>query len=226
MPPVPPAPDPIPALADPAAFIAANTERLTAPLVPEVKLHLATEVVPLWQMTEAELDRSGLPPPFWAFAWAGGQALARYVLDHPETVRGKRVLDFAAGCGIVGIAAKLAGARDVLCADIDPLAAAACRLNAEANGVTLEASDDDLVGVRGRDWDTVLAGDICYEQPLSTRVEAWLKTLAQDGATVLVGDPGRTYLPKGLEKITAYAVRTTRELEDTDVRNACVWRVA
>lgn len=213
-------------MGDPAAFIRANTMLHEPPLVPEVKLHLASEIVPIWQMTEEELEKSGLPPPFWAFAWAGGQALARYILDHPETVAGKRVLDFGAGSGMIGIAAMKANAASVLSADIDPFAAASIRLNAEVNGISLNVTTDDIVGSANGGWDVILIGDMCYERPLAERIETWVHSLVDGGATAYIGDPGRTYLPKsGLEKIVSYAVKTTRELEDTDVRNTSVWRV-
>ena len=211
---------------DPRGFVRANTVLARPPLVPEVALHLASEVVPLWQATEEDLEKSGLPPPFWAFAWAGGQALARFLLDNPEQVAGKRVLDFAAGSGVQGIAAALAGAARVEASEIDSFALAALALNAEANGVALTLSDDDLVGCLEADWEVVLAGDVCYERPMAGRVAAWLGALAGRGVTVLMGDPGRSYLPRaGLEKLARYAVPTTRELEDSDLRNAVVWRV-
>lgn len=211
---------------DPAAFIRANTALHEPPLVPEVKLHLASEIVPIWQMTEEELEKSGLPPPFWAFAWAGGQALSRYILDHPEIVRGKRVLDFGSGSGMIGISAMKANATSVLAADIDPFAAASIHLNAEVNGVSLDVTTDDIVGSPNQGWDVILIGDMCYERPLAERIEKWVHSLVDGGATALIGDPGRTYLPKsGLEKLISYAVKTTRELEDTDVRNTSVWRV-
>ena len=211
---------------EPRAFVRDNTRLARPPLVPEVALHLASEVVPLWQATEEDLAQSGLPPPFWAFAWAGGQALARFLLDHPDQVAGKRVLDFAAGSGVQGIAAALAGAARVEASEIDPFALAALALNAEANGVALALRGDDLVGALEADWEVVLAGDVCYERPMAGRVAAWLGALAGRGVTVLMGDPGRTYLPRaGLEKLARYAVPTTRELEDSDLRNAVVWRV-
>jgi predicted nicotinamide N-methyase len=211
---------------DPPAFIRANTTVLAAPLVPEIALHLASEAVPLWQATEEALAETGLPPPFWAFAWAGGQALARYLLDHPAAVAGKRVLDFAAGSGLAGIAAARAGAARVEAAEIDSFAATAIRLNAGLNGVTVEVIEADLLGARNPGWDLILAGDVCYDRPMAEQVHAWLETLAAGGAEVLLGDPGRTYLPKaGLERVIAYAVQTSRELEDTDVRNAVVWRL-
>lgn len=207
-------------------FIRANTAVESPPLIPEIELYLATEIVPIWQATEEELAAMGLPPPYWAFAWAGGQALARYVLDNPEIVAGKTVLDFASGSGLVAVAAMKAGAARAIAADVDPYAEAAATLNAALNGVAVEAISDDLIGAAGP-WDVVLAGDICYEQPLAERVTAWLRGLSDAGVTVLMGDPGRTYLPKaGLEWVVRYAVKTTRELEDTDVRNAVVWRLA
>ncbi len=216
---------------DPAGFIRANTVLEPTALVPELRLHQATTLVPLWEASEAELERNGVPPPYWAFAWAGGQALARYLLDNPALVAGKRVLDFGAGSGLQGLAAARAGAAAVLAVDIDPFACVAMRLNAEANGVALEVSDADWIGRDNPGWDVILAGDVCYEKPMAGRVEAWLRRLAgpdqpNGGALVLVGDPGRTYFPRqGMERITGYAVKTTREIEDTDLRNAVVWRL-
>ncbi|MFG1376905.1 class I SAM-dependent methyltransferase [Xanthobacter autotrophicus] len=211
-------------IADPLAFIRAETRLNPVPLVPEISLYMADEAVPIWQRTEEELGEMGLPPPFWAFAWAGGQALARHVLDHPETVAGRTVLDFASGSGIVGIAAMKAGAAAVTCADIDPFARAAIGLNGQANGVVLTAADHDLIGTDDG-WQTVLAGDIAYEKDLSARVFAWLLALSARGATVLIGDPGRTYLPKDrLEHLAAYAVPVTRELEDMEIKRTSVWR--
>jgi len=210
----------------PAAFIAANSEVLTPPLVPEIRLHLASEALPFWHTTEEQLAELDLPPPYWAFAWAGGQGLARYLLDQPEAVRGKRVLDIAAGSGLQGIAAMKAGAASVEAAEVDAYAAAAIGLNAALNGVAVTVRLEDLVGRPNPGWDVVLAGDICYEHALALRVSTWLTGLARDGALVLLGDPGRTYLPRcGLERVTAYAVKTSRALEDTDLRNAVVWRV-
>jgi len=210
----------------PEDFIRANTRLEAPPLVPEVKLYLASEVVPLWEATEAELAEQGLPPPFWAFAWAGGQALSRYLLDHPEVVRGRRVLDFAAGSGLQGIAAMLAGAASVEAVDIDAFACAACRLNAAANGVDIAVRQDDIVGSVNPGWDVVLAGDVCYEGPAAARITAWLRGLVAEKCLVLMGDPGRTYLPRqGLERLIAYGVKTSRELEDSDLRNAVVWKV-
>jgi predicted nicotinamide N-methyase len=212
-------------LSGPAAFVRAETRLLPVPLCPEIRLHLAEESIPLWRKTEEELAAEGLPPPFWAFAWAGGQALARYVLDDPETVRGRRVLDLAAGSGLVGIAALKAGAAAVLCADLDPFAAAAARLNAEANGVALDVTTADLVGGE-MDAEVILAGDIAYERDTAARVFAWLFELHGQGRTVLVGDPGRSYLPKDrLEAVESYEVPVTRELEDAEIKRTAVWRV-
>lgn len=207
------------------AFIRANTALMAPPHVPELRLHLADEAHGLWLKTEEELAGIGLPPPFWAFAWAGGQGLARHVLDHPQTVRGLRVLDFAAGSGLVGIAAARAGAADVLCADIDPFCHAAIRLNAAANGVTVGFTARDLVGTDGG-WDVVLAGDVFYEKPFADRLVPWLRGLAARGARVLVGDPGRAYLPRhGLQRRAVYEVPVTRALEDAEVKRTTVWEL-
>jgi predicted nicotinamide N-methyase len=211
-------------IADPIAFIRAETRLRPVPHAPELSLHVADEATELWQKTEEELGEIGLPPPFWAFAWAGGQALARYILDNPETVRGRRVLDFASGSGLVAIAAMKAGAKNVTACDIDPFAIAAISLNAEANHVTVLPVQVDLVG-SDQDWDTVLAGDICYERDLAMRVTDWLFGLSERRATVLIGDPGRSYLPTDrLEKLAVYEVPVTRSLEDADVKKTSVWR--
>ncbi len=205
-------------------FIVANTRLQRPPHTPELQLHLADEVTPIWQLTEEALEEIGLPPPFWAFAWAGGQALARYVLDNPEVVAGKRVIDFASGSGIVGIAAMRAGAAGVLCADIDAYCGAALSLNAAANGVACAFTGQDLLDEPPPAADVILAGDICYEKPLAERVMAWLGAGRAAGATVLVGDPGRSYFPRtGLQKLAEYQVETTRELEDFAVKKTCVW---
>jgi predicted nicotinamide N-methyase len=210
---------------DRAAFIRANTRLLAPRLVPEIQLYQADALVPLWRATEPELEVLGLPPPYWAFAWAGGQALARYILDHPETVAGKCVLDFGSGSGMAAIAAAKAGAAHVIAAEIDAFGRVAIALNAAANGVTLDIADADLVGRIDPAWRVVIAGDVCYEEPMAGRVEAWLKSLARQ-ALVLMGDPERTYFPaSGLDMLARYAVETTIEIEDSDLRNAAVWRV-
>ena len=213
-------------LHDPAQFIREHTILTETQLVPEISLYVASEMLPIWQMTEDEMQKVGLPPPFWAFAWAGGQALARYILDNPELVAGKRVLDFGAGSGLAGIAAALAGASQVSAAEIDPIAMFAIELNARANNVTLLPVERDIAGETAGAWDVGLAADVCYEGPASKRIVAWLDDLARAGILVLMGDPGRTYFPKsGHEKLISYAVKTTTELEDTDLRNTSVWRV-
>ena len=209
---------------DPAAFILANTRLQAVPHAPEISLWLADEVTPIWRLTEEELGEMGLPPPFWAFAWAGGQGLARWLLDHPADVAGKTVLDLAAGSGLVGVAALQAGAASVLCADIDPFCGAAVTLNAEANGVTLGFTDADLLDAPPPDVDVICAGDVFYEQPMADRVLAWLTEAAGRGTRVLVGDPLRTYFPKsGFDLLAEYAVPTTRELEDDAIKRTRVW---
>ncbi len=210
----------------PEAFVRANTAIASPSLLPEIRLHLATEVTPLWEATEETLARSNLPPPYWAFAWPGGQAVARYALDHPELVRGKRVLDFAAGTGVVGILCALAGAARVRAAEIDAFALAAINLNAALNGVSVEGVSEDLVGQDLPDIDIVLAGDICYERPMAERVTAWLRRIAATGVMVILGDPGRAYVPKeGLEFLARYDVPTSLDLEDRTLRQTTVWRL-
>lgn len=212
------------AVIDPAAFVRAQTSLAPPQLVPEIRLHLATEVTPLWRATEATLAGNDVPPPYWAFAWPGGQALARYVLDHPADVAGRRVLDFASGSGIVAIAAARAGAA-VTAADIDGFAAAAIGLNAAANGVTVAVATDDLMDAPAS-WDMVLAGDVCYEQPMATRATAWLRRLAGQGVTVLLGDPGRSYRPTdGLRELARYQVPTSLDLETRTISETVVWRL-
>jgi predicted nicotinamide N-methyase len=212
------------------AFILAHTRLLAVPHAPEIRIHVAQEATVLWQKTEEELGEIGLDPPFWAFAWAGGQGLARHVLEHPELVRGKRVLDFAAGSGLVGIAAMRAGAAHVTCADIDAYAGAAMALNARANAVMLDVVLADIVGHThrlGAGWDVVLAGDIFYDRIVADRLVGWFNALKTGGADVLVGDPGRAYLPKeGLELLATYHVPVTRELEDADIKKVGVYRLA
>lgn len=211
-------------IADREAFIRDNTRLQSPPHTPELVLHLADEITPIWRLTEEELGAMGLPPPFWAFAWAGGQAVARYVLDHPDEVASRRVIDFACGSGLVGIAARKAGAAEVLCADIDPFCAAAVALNAQANGVEAAFTGRDLLDAPPPACDVILAGDICYEKPLAERVLAWLAVAHEAGARVLIGDPGRTYFPKqGLTNLARYEVATTRELEDMEVKRTGVW---
>jgi predicted nicotinamide N-methyase len=213
-------------IADPVAFIRDNTRLMPVPHAPEIALHVAAQATPLWLKTEEELGEIGLPPPFWAFAWAGGQALARHVLDAPGLVAGKRVLDFAAGSGVVGIAAALAGAATVEAVDIDAFAVAAVGANAAANGVSVTVSCEDVVE-QDYGWDVVLAGDVCYERDMAGRVGDWLQALVARGALVLIGDPGRSYLPRErLVAVATYTIATTRELEDSAVKRTTVWRFA
>ncbi|MGY6710434.1 MAG: class I SAM-dependent methyltransferase [Rhizobiaceae bacterium] len=208
-----------------AAFILAHTAILQPPHVPEISLHLAAEAHELWLKTEDELQEIGLPPPFWAFAWAGGQGLARFILDHPETVAGKAVLDFATGSGMVAIAAMKAGATCAQASDIDPFCAAAVRLNAGLNRVSVETMTVDLIDTRG-DWDVVLAGDVFYDRALADRLLPWFAALSGQGTAILVGDPGRAYLPKtGLERLATYEVPATRALEDAEVKKTSIWQI-
>lgn len=208
------------------AFIRANTALRAPPHVPEIVLHLADEAHDLWTRTEEELQAIGLPPPFWAFAWAGGQGLARHLLDHHSVVAGRTVLDFATGSGLVAIAAVKAGAASVLASDIDPFCADAVRLNCAANAVSCAFTGRDLTGC-DEGWDVVLAGDVFFDRALAASLLPWFEQLAARGATVLVGDPGRAYLPKrGLTALATYAVPVTRALEDAEVKRTTVWRLA
>jgi predicted nicotinamide N-methyase len=210
---------------DPQGFLRAHTAAGRAPLVPEIVLHLASAITPIWQASEDWLAEKNIEPPFWAFAWPGGQALARHVLDHPETVAGKRVLDFAAGCGIAAIACAMAGAELVQAAEIDRLAIAAIRLNAADNGVVVGALAEDVVGTPCR-WDLILCGDVCYEAPMTGHILPWLRAMAAH-AEVWVADPGRAYLPRaGLTEFAHYAVPTTLELEDRTERAVVLYRLA
>lgn len=211
---------------DHAAFIRANTRLLAVPFVPEIRLYLADEAMALWAMTEADLGTLNLPPPFWAFAWAGGQALARFILDTPSWVAGQHVLDFASGSGLCAIAAAQAGAALVQAVDIDPYATAAMGLNAAANAVKVDVVRDDLVGQTGP-WTVILAGDISYQKDVADRVHAWLTDEARRGVTVLIGDPGRAYLPKSvLKQLAAYDVPVLPSLEDTAMKRTFVFTFA
>lgn len=211
---------------DAARFVRRNTAIAPPPLVPEIRLHLALEITPIWQATEEALARAGLPPPFWAFAWAGGQALARFLLDHKGVVAGRGLLDFGAGSGLVAIAAAKADAAPVLAAEIDPFAAAAIAENAALNEALVATTTRDLVDTSDGRWQVVTAGDVCYERAMAGRVIPWLRRLAGQGALVLLGDPGRAYLPAaGLRERARYRVPVSRELEDRDFRETCVWEL-
>jgi predicted nicotinamide N-methyase len=199
---------------------------MAPPLVSEIRLHLASEITPIWQASEESLARAGVPPPFWAFAWAGGQALARYLLDQPQRVAGRTVLDFGSGSGLVAIAAAKAGARSVLATEIDPFAAAAIAANARLNEVAVALTTADVSASGAPDCDIVTAGDVCYERDMAQRAIRWLRRCAARGAVVLLGDPGRAYLAdSGLHKLASYTVPTSRELEDRDTRDTVVWQV-
>ena len=216
----------MPGEVDRAEFIRLQTEIAAPPLVPELRLHLATEVTPLWQATERLLQDAQLPPPFWAFAWPGGQALARYLLDNPGMVAGRRVIDVGAGSGIGSIAAARAGAADVVAFDLDAFACTAIALNAEINGAQIGIRMRDITAGPVPEADCILAGDICYERAVADRIAVWLRKRAGEGVLVLLGDPGRSYMPKGgLEPLARYTVPTSLELEDRTARETGVWRL-
>jgi predicted nicotinamide N-methyase len=205
-------------------FLRIHTTLAGAPLVPGIALHLATEITPIWQASEDWLQQTGIEPPFWAFAWPGSQALARHVLDHPGLVAGRRVLDFAAGCGLAAIACALAGATHVEAAEIDPLAIAAIRLNAAENGVAVSALEGDLVGSACR-WDLILCGDVCYEAPMTSHILPWLRRMAES-AEVWIADPGRAYVPRaGMTEFARMVVPTTMELEAHIERLVVLYRL-
>ena len=206
------------------SFVAHHTRLRRVEGVDGIRLHLADNVDAVWQATGEALGADGAPIPFWAFAWAGGLALARYVLEHPQEVRGRSVLDFATGSGLVAIAASQAGAALVTAADIDPFAEAAVAMNARANGVHLGFVRRDLLDEPAPDVDVLLAADTWYEGPLAERVLPWLRSAAARGTRVLLGDPGRRYLPaSGFTELARYEVRTTTTLEDRDVLEARVF---
>lgn len=213
--------------ADRTEFIRANTALERPPMVPELRLHLATEITPIWQATEAMLEQAGIDPPYWAFCWPGGQALARYVLDHPTLVAGRTVLDFAAGSGVAALAAMRAGARRAIANDIDAMSLLAAGLNAQTNGLSIEGDGRDLLALPPDPAvDVVLAGDVCYEKPMAEAVFAWLRRNAAAGKSVLLGDPGRSYLPvHGLQEVARYDIPTSLQLENRGMKETVVWRV-
>jgi predicted nicotinamide N-methyase len=222
----------VPARLDPAvpgsaeAFIVANTRPLAPPLVPEILLYLAEESLPIWQKTEEQLGELNVPPPYWAFAWAGGQALARYILDNAALLAGKRVLDLGAGSGLTAIAAMKAGAAETVAADIDRLALAAVLLNASHNGVAVRTTAEDLLAKPAEAWDVVLVGDLFYERALAEHVTRFIDEAVAGGALILIGDPQRNYFPKGRFTAAAeYRVPVTRELEDAEIKRTAVWRL-
>jgi predicted nicotinamide N-methyase len=211
-----------------AAFIRTQTRLIAPPLVPEIRLHLSDAITPLWQATEDTLEKSGIAPPYWAFPWVGGLALARHVLDHGASLCGKRVLDLASGSGITAIAAAMVNAK-ATAADIDPLAAAAATLNAEANSVTIATTTKDFLArseVGDLAYDAVLAGDVCYEKPMAEKIMRFLQRISTSGRTVWLADPGRNYLPqRGLEEMARYDVPCTREIEDAERKTVRIFRV-
>ncbi len=213
--------------AQPANFVTENTTIDRPALTPEIALHLATEATPLWHATADRLADAGTGPPFWAFAWPGGQALARYVMDNAEIVAGRRVLDIATGSGLVAIAAAKAGAASVTANDIDPISLAAVALNAKLNGVAVKARGDDLTSRSTmEDWDVVLAGDVFYDREMAARFTPWLGSCVASGALVIIGDPNRVYLPTGgLEMLISYEVETSLDLESATMLTTTVWRL-
>ena len=212
--------------ADRIAFIKTHARLESPPLTPELKLWLALEATELWEATEEFLSEKGLPPPFWAFAWAGGQALARFALDQPEIVKGKRTLDFGAGCGMVAIAAMLAGAEDALAADLDPFAAASALLNGEQNGVAVQAFSGDATTLDPSAFDVVLAADVCYDRRQADPATTWLRAAVNAGTNVYIGDPGRRYFPdEGLEPLADYEIPTPVALEQYPITPTRVWRL-
>lgn len=217
---------PAPGIGDRRGFILANTRALVVPHAPEIRLHLADEATALWEKTEEELDAIGLPPPFWAFAWAGGQALARYILDNPGLLAGKKVLDLGSGSGLTAIAAMQAGAASALASDLDRLSLAAVELNATLNGVTVETTAENLLEGEPGDFDVILVGDLFYERQLAELVTRFIEAAAAKGAVALIGDPQRNYFPKGRFEVAAeYRVPVTRELEDAEIKRTSVWRL-
>lgn len=211
---------------DPVVFIETETLPIAPSIIPELILHLATEVTPLWQLTEERMKQTELPPPFWAFAWPGGQGVARYILDHPDTVRGKRVMDFAAGSGIGALAALRAGAENVVAVDIDPLALHAIHLNAALNNLSVSTTGFIDMKKPPKNIDLIIAGDVCYQEAMAARMMRWLWLSVAEGIRVIIGDPGRAYVPKsGLTKLATYTVPTSRDLENDDRRTVRVWDV-
>lgn len=211
---------------EPSEFILANTRLMAPPLVAEIRLHLAEESLPIWQKTEEQLGELNVPPPYWAFAWAGGQALARYVLDHAGLVRGQSVLDLGSGSGLTAIAASMAGASSVLAADIDRMALAAVALNAAANGVAVETTDADCLAATPAGHGVILVGDLFYERTLAERVLSFVEAAAAGGTVVLIGDPQRSYFPRGrFRQVAEYGVAVTRDLEDALIKRTAVWQV-
>lgn len=214
---------------DKKTFILENTSPLPCLNIPSIKLYQADEVHKLWHMTEAEMGKIDLPPPYWAFPWAGGEALALYILENPETVKGKKVLDFASGSGLVGIAAKQAGALSVLSNDIDAFACEAIRLNARLNKVSVAIENDNLVN-KGQTlknaFDVILAGDVFYDKIMSETVIKWFQCFDRSRTAIFVGDPARAYLPeKLLERKATFNLRVSKAIEDKSSKDVTIWQV-
>lgn len=208
------------------AFIAANTKVLAPPLVPEILLHLAEESLPIWQKTEEELCQQNIPPPYWAFAWAGGQALARYLLDHIDIVAGKHVIDIGTGSGLTAIAAKLAGADTVQATDIDPFSIFATELNAVLNDAEIAVALEDVLEGQPPSCEVIILADVFYERQLADRALAFCRAAKAQGACILIGDPKRNYFPATeFSCLATYDVAVTRELEDAMIKKTSVWQL-
>ena len=213
-------------LDDARSFVRANTRVVGIKGLEPIRLFQADEITPIWQATQDDLEARNVAPPFWAFAWAGGQGVARYLREHPDLVEGERVLDLAAGSGLIAITAMMSGAAEAFANDIDPTAEAAIALNAELNGVCVTFTTGNLIAGPTPDVDVILAGDIFYEQEMGARFHAFLLAARRLGVDVLVGDPGRAYAPRtGLELVAEYQIETSIEIENAAVKTAYVWRL-
>ena len=208
------------------SFILENTTLTHPPLVPEIKLYLAEQSLPIWQKTQDELNEDNVPPPYWAFAWAGGQALARYLIDKPQAVRNKTVLDLGSGCGITALAARRSNAARVLASDIDQISGIAAQLNAAANNLVIDTTDQDILAQTPGDYGVLLVGDLFYERPLAERVMSYLEKAKKGGAMILAGDPQRTYFrPDRFSQLAQYQVQVSQELEDCEQKPTAVWQL-
>jgi predicted nicotinamide N-methyase len=207
------------------AFVRRNTRLVPVPDLPSVRLHLADDVTTVWHAAGRELGLADPPLPYWAFAWSGGLAIARYLLDHPEEVAGRDVLDVGSGSGLCAIVAVQCGATSVDAIDVDPLAEAALAVNARANRVRIGFSRADIAELPMFDADVILAGDVSYEEPMAEGMMGWLRLAAAGHRRVLIGDPGRKYLPRDLDRLATYRVRTSREIEEADAKNSAVFTI-